>query len=215
LLKLKKGKPGVEVKEKHSSAFFEIIQGRRSVRSFKPTPVPQEHILKILDAARLATTSGNQQPWQFLIVRDRGKLAQLEKESIARTLEMYREHYNLTPEKVEAQREKMTAYIEGFLSAPVYVIVLVDMASQYPSYNVHDGPLAAANLMLAARALGYGTVYGTDAVPEEAIRELFEIPERYKFICITPIGVPEAWPESPPKKELEEFIVYETFEKGE
>ena len=60
-----------------------------------------------------------------------------------------------------------------------------------------------------------GTVYGTDAVPEEAVRELFEIPERYKFICITPIGIPEAWPESPPKKELEEFIVYEAFEKGD
>ncbi len=126
---------------------------------------------------------------------------------------MYQEHLEkFKPQEVKAQREQITQYCEGFLSAPVYVIVLVDTQSKYPDYNVHDGPLAAANLMLAARALGYGTVYGTDAIPEKVIRGAFGIPERYDFVCITPIGVPEAWPEPPEKRELDEFIVYEMFE---
>jgi nitroreductase len=77
---------------------------------------------------------------------------------------------------------------------------------------VHDGPLAAANLMLAARALGYGTVYGTDAVSVDALRRIWAIPERFNVTCIIPIGVPKEWPASPPKKPLEELVVYEYFE---
>ena len=53
---------------------FDVIHKRRSVREYQPTPVPEEHIRKILDAARMAPTSGNQQPWKFLVIRDRKKL---------------------------------------------------------------------------------------------------------------------------------------------
>ncbi|MCK4320902.1 MAG: hypothetical protein E3J41_07195 [Candidatus Cloacimonadota bacterium] len=48
-----------------------IIKNRRTVRKFKSTHVPKEHIIKILDAARFAPTAGNQQPWKFLVIRDR------------------------------------------------------------------------------------------------------------------------------------------------
>ena len=48
-----------------------IIKNRRTVRKFKFTHVPEEHIIKILDAARFAPTAGNQQPWKFLVIRDR------------------------------------------------------------------------------------------------------------------------------------------------
>jgi len=48
-----------------------IIKNRRTVRKFKSTYVPEEHIIKILDAARFAPTAGNQQPWKFLVIRDR------------------------------------------------------------------------------------------------------------------------------------------------
>lgn len=56
---------------------FETFKTRRSVRKFQSTPVPDEHILKILDIARTAPTSGNQQPWKFFVTRDRDKLNQL------------------------------------------------------------------------------------------------------------------------------------------
>jgi len=65
--------------------------------------------------------------------------------------------------------------------------------------------------MLAARALGYGTVFCTDSINESIIKEFFNIPDRYTRICITPIGVPFEWPESPEKKNLESFIVNESF----
>jgi nitroreductase len=111
----------------------------------------------------------------------------------------------------EEDAARVNQYFTDYLSAPVYVVVLTDDESRYPTYNHWDGPLAAGYLMLAARALGYGTVFATDSIPEPVTREVLNIPERYTRVCITPIGVPEAWPDSPPKKALDEFIVEERF----
>ncbi|MBE0633942.1 nitroreductase family protein, partial [Candidatus Bathyarchaeota archaeon] len=49
---------------------IEAIKTRRSVRKYKPTPIPEEHLKTILEAARLAPSAGNKQPWKFIIVRD-------------------------------------------------------------------------------------------------------------------------------------------------
>jgi len=78
-------------------------------------------------------------------------------------------------------------------------------------YSIKDGTLAAGYLILAARALGYGTVFCTDSIPEELTKKVFNIPDHFTRICITPVGVPDEWPESPPKKSLEELVVHETF----
>jgi len=48
-------------------------------------------------------------------------------------------------------------------------------------------------------------------IPDAVTKKVLGIPDRYTRVCITPIGVPEEWPESPPKKELEEFLVIESF----
>ena len=49
---------------------FEAIKGRRSIRRFKKDPVPDELILKVIDAARWAPSSKNKQPWEFIVIRD-------------------------------------------------------------------------------------------------------------------------------------------------
>jgi hypothetical protein len=66
--------------------------------------------------------------------------------------------------------------------------------------------------MAAARAFGYGTAYLTDGIPEEVTREVLAIPSRYQRICITPIGVPERWPQPTQKRKLEENVAFETLE---
>jgi nitroreductase len=53
----------------------------------------------------------------------------------------------------------------------------------------HDGPLAAGYLLLAARALGYGTVYVTDSIRGDFTRKVLNIPDRYNRVCITPVGI--------------------------
>jgi nitroreductase len=101
--------------------------------------------------------------------------------------------------------------IADALSAPVYVAVLVDTEARYPDYVSYDGTLAAGNLMIAARALGYGTGFFTSFFPEEHMKRFFDIPERYSLICFTPIGVPTEWPQVPPKKDLDDLVVFEAF----
>lgn len=191
--------------------FFETVAGRRSVRSFKSDEVSTAHLLKILDAARLAASSGNQQPWKFLVVREQKKKDALKKACMEQG--MARIQASGVPD--EAQRlekiKKLQGYYDSIFTAPLFVVILVDRQSAYPDYNRFDGPMAAANLFLAARALGYGTVFYTDTISADVTRQVLRIPERYEQVCITPIGVPSEWPKAPAKKELSEFIVYDDF----
>lgn len=192
-------------------SIFDVFKKRRSVRSYQSTSVPEEHITKIVDAARMAPTAGNQQPWKFMVVRDRNKLDELENACITHSVELYKERERPSEEEMNKYEERLRTYYQKVFSAPVFIVVLVDTQSKWPSYNKHDGPLAAGYLMLAARALGYGTVFFTDSITDEVTRNVLGIPERYERVCITPIGVPEEWPETPAKKDLDELIVYESF----
>jgi nitroreductase len=189
---------------------FEVLRTRRSVRKFKSTRIPDEHVNHILEAARMAPTAGNQQPWKFLVVRDRAKLDELRIECLASRTARYREE-GLSEDQMADKMSKAGEYFDGFLTAPVHIIVLTDSNSEWPTYNEKDGTLAAGHLLLAARALGYGSVFATDSISEEVTKKVFRIPDNYIRICYIPIGVPEEWPETPPKRDLGEFIVRDTF----
>ncbi len=56
---------------------FECIKGRLEVREFKPDPVPEEVVMKILEAGRYSPSSRNHQPWHFIVVRDKERLSKL------------------------------------------------------------------------------------------------------------------------------------------
>jgi len=190
---------------------FNVIKNRRTVRKFKSTPVPKDHILKILDAARFAPTAGNQQPWKFLVIQDREKLELLQKEALLWYLDEYKISRKPTQEELSQARDTLKEILDNVLSAPVYIAVLVNSKAKYPNYILYDGTLAAGYLMIAARALGYGTGFFTSFFPEEKMKKFFNIPEQYKLICFTPVGVPDKWPETPPKKKLGEIVIFESF----
>lgn len=188
-----------------------IMKNRRTVRKFKPTPVPKEHILKILDAAHYAPTSGNQQPWKFLVVQDRKKLDLLCEEARKWYVDAYKEWKNPSQAELDKINSRLKDILKNVISAPVYVAVLVDSKSQYPNYNIFDGTLAAGYLMIAARSLGYGTGFFTTYFPNDKMKAFFEIPDQYRLICFTPIGVPHEWPKMPSKKNIEDLILFERF----
>ncbi|MFQ6082126.1 MAG: nitroreductase family protein [Candidatus Aminicenantia bacterium] len=190
---------------------FNIIKDRRTVRKFQTTPVPKEHIMKILDAAHYAPTAHNEQAWKFLVIQDREKLNQLKKEAASWYLEAYKRKKKPTQKELNSIKDLIKRLLENVLSAPVYVAVLVDSHSKYPEEHIYCGTLAAENLFIAARALGYGTGFYTTFFPGDEMKKFFNIPDQYKLICFTPIGVPEKWPEMPPKKKLEEVVVFESF----
>jgi nitroreductase/ketosteroid isomerase-like protein len=201
-----------EIKYTSDQVFlFDTIKNRRTVRKFKSAPIPEEHILKILDAARLAPTAGNQQPWKFLVIQNRKTLAALQKEALSWYLDLYRLKKRPAEAELTQATESVKKTLENVLSAPVYIAVLVDSRAQYADYVLYDGTLAAGNLMIAARALGYGTGFFTSFFPEDRMKEFFNIPDQYRLICLTPVGIPEEWPQAPPKKKLEDVVIFESF----
>lgn len=188
---------------------FTVFQNRRSVRQFTFTPIPREHILTMLDIARSAPTAGNQQPWKFLVIQNQEKIQKLKEKQIAAVIK------NLgNPEKGDSARNRLNAIYSGYLSAPLFIVVLTDNESKYPAYNIMDGTLAAGYLIIAARSLGYGTVFTTDSFSKDVIREVFSIPENLSLICFIPVGIPEKWPVPPNKKPLSDLLVFEQFESG-
>lgn len=190
---------------------FDIIKSRRTVRKFKSTRVPKEHILKILDAARFAPTAGNQQPWKFLVIQNREVLDKLQKEALLWYLDKYKKKRKPSEEEFAKTKESLQKLLDNVLSAPVYVAVLVDSKARYPDYILYDGTLVAGYLMIAARALGYGTGFFTTFFPEAEMKQFFNIPDKYKLICFTPIGIPYEWPETLSKKKLKDLVVFESF----
>jgi nitroreductase len=189
------------------SDIWDVFKSRRSVRSFTQDTIPEADIVKIINAARMAPTSGNQQPWKFFVIRDKDKINLMKQKCVEGRLR--RDSSTWKGMTSEQHAALLKSKMDNYYSAPVYIIILTDNHSTYPDYNHWDGPLAAGYLMLAARALGYGTVFITDAIPESITKEVFNIPDTYTRVCITPLGVPAEWPKGPEKKPLEGFISFD------
>jgi nitroreductase len=204
----KKAIPSKEEVGKLEPNIWDVFQKRRSVRQFRPDAIPEKDIVRIIDAARMAPTSGNQQPWKFLVVRDRKLINQMIEACVAGTMSGFNPA-NTNETKEQYAEKSRKRYSEGYFSAPVFIVVLTDNKSEYPDYNHWDGPLAAGYLMLAARSLGYGTVFITDAISNKITTEVLQIPANYTRVCITPLGIPVEWPATPEKKKLEDFISYD------
>ena len=57
--------------------FLKLVRKRRSIRKFKPDSIPEDHVEKILEAARWAPSGANGQPWEFIVIKDRGAITKL------------------------------------------------------------------------------------------------------------------------------------------
>jgi nitroreductase len=150
--------------------FLETILSRRSVREHTDEPVSEEAIEQLLRAAMNAPSAGNQQPWHFIVVRDRSRLQ-----------EIARAH----------------TYAQMLRTAPAAILVCGDLRlERAPGLWVQDCSAATQNILLAAQALGLGAVWvgvHPDPARVEMIRGLFGIPEHVVPLCLVPIGHPASW----------------------
>ena len=194
--------------------FFDVVKARRSVRQFKPDPVPQADLIKILEAAKLAPTAGNRQPWKFVVIQQPDNIALLEKETLQYRFSQIDRNEALSKEEKTSFKKRTELRQKSYFSAPVYIGIFTDSNAPNAHYNTHDGPIAAGYLCLAARALGYGTVYVTGTIPGSVFQKVAQIPDRYVPTCVILLGIPEAWPKMPDKKPLDELVIYEKFVPG-
>ncbi|MFN4226969.1 MAG: nitroreductase family protein [Candidatus Ratteibacteria bacterium] len=173
--------------------FYEVIKTRRSVRSYKKEMIPEDVLKRILDAARIAPSGSNRQPWKFIIIKD---------------------------EKI---KRKMVALCDGqeFVAQAPLLIVACGRNIHYNrgkwmgDYSVIvDVAIAVDHLTLAARNEGLGTCW-IGSFDNERIKKFLGIPEDVNVVALTPLGYPEdpnVFKETKDRKKLEEIICYDKWE---
>jgi nitroreductase len=159
---------------------LEAIKSRRSIRKFRPEPVPQELLNKILEVGRLAPSAKNQQPWNFIILKDH---------------------------KHRKRIAENTAENGDFLAeAAVGIAVVVDPAIS--AHCVEDGSITSNLMILTAHSLGLGTcwigAYGSEY--EENVKELMKIPNEKRLLSIIALGYPNEVPPQKTRKTLGELL---------
>ena len=137
---------------------FEAIQKRHSVRSYLSDKVPIEKMMKILEAARLAPSAGNIQPWHFIIVTE------------------------------QQMRDKLSKgrYANFLVESPIVIVGCGDRQAS-PNWHLVDTTIAMQNMVLTATSQGLGTCWIV-SFNEDQVKKLLDIPERFKVIALLAVG---------------------------
>jgi nitroreductase len=170
---------------------FEAIRGRRSIRTYTKEEVSEESVKKLIDAARLAPSAGNIQPWEFVIVKDAERKRKL---SVAALDQRFIEDVPIVI--VICANEERSSWRYGQRGRALYCL--------------QDTAAAAQNILLAAHALGLGTCW-IGAFREKGVRKALNMPTSVKPVAIIPVGHPAEKPEAPSKRSIREIVHYESF----
>ena len=192
---------------------FEAMHTQRAIRRYKPDPVPDEDITKILKATVHAPSGGNRQPWHFVVVRD----AELRK----KLGELYWGATKYARENLGLHKETPTYLRSGYDFAqhigefPVHIIPCIETGSGDPFGRGSSIYPAIQNMLLAARGLGLGSCYTSNIrnLPdyEEATKKLLGIPDTMTIAALIPIGYPGPGEHfgGAKRKPLEEVVSYD------
>lgn len=181
--------PGVH--RKTVKNFLELAKARRSVRRYRPDPVPEELIEQVLEAARWAPSGMNMQPWEFVVLTD---------EELRRQIGRHAIFYGLRSPQVH--------------QAPVVIAVC---GHQRGRFVRDDCIFAGANLMLAAVVCGLSTCW-VGGFREEPIKQMLGIPDELRPIGLMTLGYAEGEVTPPPKRDLKSMVhwqVYQTPSAGQ
>jgi nitroreductase len=170
---------------------FEAIQKRHSVRAYESTSIPEEKLMRILEAGRLAPSAGNIQPWHFIVVRDFEKRKKL----------------------AEARWAKFLA------ESPIVIVGCGDQKAS-PRWFMVDVAIAMQNMVLTAVSEGLGTCW-VGSFNEDEVRRMLKIPDNYRIVALLAIGYPREKFNLTEKvlhlirrrKKIEEIISFEEFGK--
>jgi len=185
---------------------LEAIKTRRSIRQQKPDLIDAETLQKVLEAARWAPSWANTQCWRFIVVRDSSIKAQ-----VADTLVERKKDDKLIP----------NAAAKAIIEAPVLIVACAEMGksgirpdgtptTDKGDWYMFDVALAMQNLVLAAHALGLGTVI-VGAFNAKKVANILVVPEGICVVAMTPLGFPAREGRAPLRKELSEIVFYDKY----
>lgn len=190
---------GWQLPEPIRAALYEVIEARRDVRRFRPDPVPDAVLTRVLGAAHAAPSVGHSQPWRFLVVRDP---ALRDRACILTDRERARQAAALEP---DAGRRLLDLQLEGIREAPLGVVVCCDRRTPaggvlgratFPDADLWSCAAAIENLWLAARAEGLGLGWVTLFRPDD-LAELLALPDGVVTLGWLCLGWPDERPPAP------------------
>lgn len=167
--------------------FSELIRRRYSVRAYKGDPVPDQALQQVLEAARLAPTAANRQPFRVIVIRTAGREAEL----------------------------RRIYHREWFVQAPLVLCVCAVPVEGWArskfdgkSYADVDAAIVMDHLILAAANAGLGTCW-IAAFDPAAARAVLGLPTGVEPVVFTPLGYPADVPGTKERKPLSELVRYE------
>lgn len=165
--------------------YFELIQKRYSVRAYKPDPVEDEKLQQVLEAARLAPTAANRQPYQIIVIHTEGRKADL----------------------------KRIYQMDWFVEAPLLICAvgvprMSWVRNDKRRYLDVDVAIVMDHLILAAADLGLGTCW-VAAFDVVIARQILNLPADVEPLIFTPLGYPADQPETKERKALSDLVRYE------
>ncbi|MDB4996792.1 MAG: hypothetical protein JWM74_4224 [Myxococcaceae bacterium] len=202
-----------------------LLRARRSVRRFRDEAPSKELLERVLGAAITAPSASNKQPWRFLVVTSRAKIAEMAsavREATARVA-------SHIPEESLASFRAYGDYFTRFEEAPVVIVpiwrgltVLSHLVSANATIDAGDRArildmeqssgligtsLALENLLLMAHAMGLGASGMTGPLlAADKLRELLEVPASWGIVALVPIGFPAEEPTPTDRKDLTKVV---------
>jgi 5,6-dimethylbenzimidazole synthase len=209
--------------QEEKEGVYKAIFNRRDIRHFRRDPIPEETILRILNAAHHAPSVGYMQPWNFIIIKSDEKKQQIKK-VVDKEIQALGMHF-------EGERAKKfkTIKVEGILEAPVTLCITCDPTREgphvigrnsIPETDAYSVVCAIQNLWLAAYAEGLSAGW-VSFYKKADIRQILEIPPHIDPIALISLGYPYHYPEKPlleiigwsDRYPLENLIFSETWEE--
>jgi len=162
---------------------METILRRRSIRRYTDKPVPDDVLKELLKAAMAAPSAGNEQPWHFILIKDRGILDQI---------------------------PTVHPYSQMVMEAPVAILVCGDLEmAVHGEMWVQDCSAATENLLIAVQARHLGAVW-LGVYPREervkGLKRLLGIPENIIPFSLVPVGYPAE--KKPPSNRYKESRIH-------
>ena len=159
-----------------------FLKTRRSIRKFKDKNVEQDILRKIFETARFAPSAGNRQPWVFVVVDG----------------------------EIKNELSEIHPWASPLKNAPLGVLVACNRDTSPTSYQV-DCANAAMYIMLAAHALGLGSVWIQVLRNTLEVKKIVNLPPAYEPIALIAIGWPDEKPSPRPRKPVEEIVFYNSY----
>ena len=191
-----------------------VIAGRRSVRRYRVDEVPATTLRRLLQAAVMAPSAHNRQPWRFTLLRDRAiKLALAD--AMGRRLRQDRTNDGDDPASIETDVARSRLRIAG---SPVVLVVCLTM-EEMDAYSdaararaeflmaVQGTAMAAQNLMLAAHSEGLGSCWMCAPLfCPDVVRTTLNLPQQWEPQALVTIGFPAGAANQRPRKPIEEVM---------